>query len=519
MPKKEKLRLANIWKGYEQVFADVYQRFYELDHSININSMPVFLSSRWNKYLLDETNILLEPAIFRAFQDLSLGLNLVDTYYLNIAIDGEPPIQVDCRGANPAQTTIFEIQFAINNAIGYKFAGLVYEDTVLEFTTTSKGPDSSIEILHATDPLRDATELILGLTNIEIPHYVPLFNHKYILPESNIKSIPNLQDAIRLDNLEYFIVEGVDFKVEDRGVISFREAPPPELWAQITYENEEMPYYNFGSLIDYRDTTITQKEYLTNLKGVWFAFWMGPRPEFVRRALCLLFGLPVSLDTGVVTRITGATGNIMEILHIDGVSRAYALPSQLSWQVAVGDFVDKFQPLTDGIDVMDKTNTPGFVETEIGRRAIDVYAIDGATVGPGDTDETKAISMLEEHTFLPQINVNAFVRPNINVGSILRFLQNIKPLQKAFYFQIIVALFKEDIKFTELLLFDISTDVTPNLDLNQTTYSGEAVRADYEVNEIPQLDMDSDTLGFFEQGELAFSDLTGPLPQYDVLFD
>ena len=520
MPKNEKNRLANLWKGYEQIFADIYQRFYELDHSLNINSMPVFLSSRWNEYLFNTDNVLEEPAVLDAYQDLSLGLNLVNQYYLKIGIDGETPISIDCRGINPAQTTIFEVQYAINNTLGFEFCSLIFEDTVLSFTTRTKGADSSIEIFKHDDELLDATEIILGITDIELPHKVPLFNYKYILPANNIQGMPSLQDTIRPDKLTAFYIEAKDFKIDrERAVIGFREPPREVLWAQVTYLNEEVPYYNFGDLINYRDTTITQEEYLANLKGLWFAFWMGPRPEFVRRALCLLFGLPVSYDTGIVTRISGPDNNIMEILHIDGVFRAYALPSQLLWEVTVGDYVDKFQPLTDGIDVMDKTNTPGFVETEIGRKAMDIYATDAATKGPGDTDETKAITMLEEHTFLPQINVNAFVRPNINVGSILRFLQNIKPLQKAFYFQIIVALFKEELKFTEQVRLDFAIDITPNLDSNQTTHSGELVRADYEINSIPQLDLDSDTLGFYEAGELEFSDNSGPLPQYDVLFD
>ena len=56
LPRKDRDRMSNLWKGYEQVFADVYQRFYELDQSININSMPVYLSTRWNNYSFTEEN-------------------------------------------------------------------------------------------------------------------------------------------------------------------------------------------------------------------------------------------------------------------------------------------------------------------------------------------------------------------------------------------------------------------------------------------------------------------------------
>lgn len=230
--------------------------------------------------------------------------------------------------------------------------------------------------------------------------------------------------------------------------------------------------------------------------------------------------MPVAVDTGVVTRFVGEARGIVEILHSDGQVRAYALPDQLLWEVQVGDFVEKFQPLVNGIDIFDKTNFPGFVRTELGRDSLNIFALDDAIRGTGeDTDETKALKLLEEHTFLPQINVNAFVRPNINVGSILTFLRNIKPLHKAFYFQIIVAVFNESITFKERFGLAWDFEVTPNLEINQANTSTPATREAYEGTDNPPLDLDSEDLYFFERGSLAFEDITGPLPDYDVVFD
>lgn len=518
LPKKERSRFSELWKGQEQVFADVYQRFIELDQSLNINTIPVYLSTRWNKYLFNDDNKLTLPATFTSYQDLSLGLDLTDTYWIAFSIDDGPKIEIDCRGKDPQSTQISEIVYKINEASGFVFASSIFENTIIKLQTATKGPDAKITILSASETSKDATEIIFGLTSDEVPLVTPRLPFKYALSDKTIRKMPSMQDSIRNESLKYLIVEDLDFYVNwKEGYMEFKEEPLEVLWAKITYIDEEMPFYNYGYLIDYRDSSISAEDYLQNLQGLWFAFWQGPRPEFIKRALALLFSLPVAVDDGL---ILSKKDGIMEILHLDGQVRSYYLPSQLNWVLKVDDYVEKFEVLTDGIDIYDKTNLPGFVRTEIGREAIAPYALPEATLGEGpDTDESKAIQALEEHTFLPQINVNAFVRPNINVGSIFRFLDNIKPLQKSFYFQVIVAIFGEELALSDKIGFNINIDVTPNLDINQANWAPEADREAYEELDNAALNLDSDTLGFFDRGSLTFSNNAGSLPQYDVVFD
>lgn len=518
LPKKEKDRYAELWKGYEQVFADVYQRFVDLDLSVNVNKMPVYLITRWNKYTFNSTNAQNVAAQLTSFQDLSRTANLTSRFLIKFSIDGGTPIEVDCRGRNPAQTTITEIIAKINSAAGFTFARGVFENTLINLKTKTVGPTAQISILTPSLSAQDGTELILGIAPEQYPYTVPRLPYRYALSDSKIRSIPSLQDKIRNEKLTYYIIEGPNFEINWREeYISFKEQPLETLWARITYIDEEMPFHNFGYLIDYRDTEIDPEDYLQNLQGLWFAFWQGPRPEFIKRALGLLFSLPSAVSNGVVIR---ERESMLDILHDDGITRSYALPSQLEWTVGAGEYVERFQLLTTGIDVFDKTNLPGFVTTEIGREGISPFALPEATKGSGsNTDETKALKALEEHTFLPQINVNAFVRPNINVGSIFRFLSNIKPLQKQFYFQVIIAVFGEDLGLDERFGMDLSFDITPNLEINQANWAIEAVRETYETLSYPALDLDSDVLGFFERGNMSVSDNTGPLPQYDVVFD
>ena len=517
LPKKEKDRYAELWRGYEQVFADSFQRFLELDQSLNLNFMPVYMSSRWNRYVFNSDNALIVTAKFQSYQDLSRNADLSERFLINIRINNETTREIDCRGADPQNTTIDEILTKINQAFGFTFATGIFQNTLIKLETAKKGPEASIEILPPSVSEFDASEIVLGVAAEELPILTPRLPYKYLLSDPKIRKIPSFQNTIRIENLTYYIYEGPDFEISWReGYISFVEEPPEILWAKVTYLDEEMPFYNYGYLIDYRDPDLSPEEYLQNLRGLWFAFWQGPRPEFIKRALALLFSLPTATSNGVVL---ADRGGLLDILHDDGQIATYALPSQLKWVVKVGEYVERFQLLTDGIDVYDKVNRPGFVQTEIGRDGIDAFALPGATKGVGEnTDESKALHILEEHTFLPQINVNAFVRPNIELKTVLNFLKNIKPLHKAFYFQVIIAVFNEPIDLQEKMGVDYSVDVTPNLEINQANWSLDSVRESYETNEDKKLDLDSDGLGFFERGSMTFSDLSGPLSQYDVVF-
>ena len=517
MPNKDKDRFAELWKGYEQVWADVLQKFYEADQSLNIESIPVFTTSRWNQYRFSDDNQVIERASFQTFQDLSLGVDLSERWILRVQIDENSPVEIDCRGAIASATSIQEIANRINVAVGFNFAQPAFENTILRLRTVTTGPNSKIRILRPLNVQRDATEIITGLTSVELPFLTPRQPFKFRLPGRNIFSIPSMQDSIRVSNQEYYIIEGPDYSIDRRNrTISFKEQPPENLWAQSTRLNEETPFSNFGWLIDYNDTSISREEYLRNVQGLWYAFWQGPRPELIRRSLYLLFGLPVSVRNGVVI---SRTDRIMEVLHDDNVIRSYIRPDQLNWLVGTGEYLERFQPLVSGIDVFDKVNLPGFIRTEVGRNGIQQFALPEATRGlDPETDESKALEVLEEHSFLPQINVNAFIRPNIDLGTVFSFLRSIKPLHKAFYFQVIVAVFEEQLDMQDSTTFRYAFDVTPNLDLNQTTYIEEFAREAYEdeVDPSTALALDSDIIGLSDSLTLEVSDFTGILPQFGV---
>jgi hypothetical protein len=213
----------------------------------------------------------------------------------------------------------------------------------------------------------------------------------------------------------------------------------------------------------------------------------------------LVFGLPTAQE---ICTVTAVSTTVITTASPDGIIRDFDIPVGLLAIVTVGQVLQKFQPLVDGIDVFDKINNPGFIDSEIGRAGIQRFLTDNASRGTGDTDETKALTMLEEHTFLPQISVDAFISPDIDLGSVKTFLDSIKPLSKAYLFQVIVGTFRDNMPIVERLDMDIGIDITPNFDNNQTTFLPLVDLQTYETTNNDALDLDSEGVSFGEAVEI-----------------
>jgi hypothetical protein len=468
IPDKDRERMAELWKSYEQTVAAEYQKFFEVSFGTSIRQILPFNDQRWLPHTFNNSNVVVRPAMYRTTQDLSVGVNLQSKFLIKFSWDNEVPLEVDCRGLNPASTTASELRDRINVSAGFRLCQLAVNDALLQFTSPTSGPSSKISFYAPSNILLDASEFILGLTSLNLPMSLPKFPYTYKSQYPFLVSVPVLRSKIRKETEGYrSLLQGVDYSVKD-GMFEFLEQPPEDiLWATRNLFNEETPWNNFGFLLDiYQDNS---ERYVQIIQGLWFAFWTGPRPENIRKALYLLFGLPTSPFDGIVTL---SIPSEVTVRSFSGEERSYEVPTDLVPIVSVGQKVTIFQPLVDGIEIFDKVNRPGFIETEIGRFGIQRFLTENATTGPGpDTDETRALRMLEEYCFLPQINVNAFISPDINLGNVKIFLENIKPLTRTYLFQVIVGTFKDELSIDDKIAQEISLDLTPNLDSNASTFA------------------------------------------------
>jgi hypothetical protein len=124
------------------------------------------------------------------------------------------------------------------------------------------------------------------------------------------------------------------------------------------------------------------------------------------------------------------------------------------------------------VSILDRHTEPGFVATRLGRAGIARFLTDRATRGPGDTDETKALALLEHHLYLPQILADA-VTSRVDVRELVTFLSAMKPQWTTFVF----SFHAEANESLQLGLPAEAVDVAPALDLSTTVLSNEGNQA------------------------------------------
>lgn len=512
LPDKDKQRMAELWNGYEQVIAAAYQKHIEARLDAYVADMLTYNEERWLPYTFNSTNFISKAAVFRSIQDLSVGVNLTSKYLIKFSWDGNPAIEVDVRGINPASTTIFEIVDKINVAAGFAFVKTVVNDALLEFTSPTAGPLSSIQFLVPSSVPNDGSEFVLGLLTLELPRKYPQFPYPYKSQYPSLVSVPAFRTTIRNENEPVTLTQDTDYAVSSSGEISFMNEPPSFLWAKRSFFNEETPWNNFGFLLDIYQANSAR--YVQIIQGLWFAFWTGPKPENLRRALYLLFGLPTSPFNGTVTE---ATTSFITIVSDTGEVSRQPVPSDLVPIVAIGQRVKLFDPLVSGIVVLDKVNTPGFIRDEIGREGIKRFLLDEATLGSDpNTDESKALRMLEEYTFLPQISVEAFISPDINIRNVRLFLDAIKPVVKTYLFQVIVGTFRDELIFEEKHSLHWSSDLTPNVDSNETTYQTSDILDAHETTANPGLCLDTEGLLLRDSVEIEVRSFGSLIDTFEV---
>jgi hypothetical protein len=132
------------------------------------------------------------------------------------------------------------------------------------------------------------------------------------------------------------------------------------------------------------------------------------------------------------------------------------IPLGVSPTVSVGDTVTAFQPLSTGVQIIDKVTEPDFITTRVGIGGIARFFVPGITA----EEVTMALVFMREHLFLPLISVSA-VQGIVNVPEIQHFLDELKPAWTEYIFGFQDE-FEESMSFGEALM---DSDITPTIDL------------------------------------------------------
>ena len=164
------------------------------------------------------------------------------------------------------------------------------------------------------------------------------------------------------------LANDIDFQLTGTGGVVFKDLPTRDrLWAPVARVDERHIQKGFGRLVDLSADVSTTK-YLNRVQGTWFALMDGAAFRNVHSGLQLAMGLPVAKADGTVKAkldyrdalgrlvrreliILTATGEMVHELDPD-------LYPSIDWVVAIGEIVDQFQPLTNGVWVWDVVADP-----------------------------------------------------------------------------------------------------------------------------------------------------------------
>lgn len=611
LPTEDRSLFEAYWKGQIRIAANMQSKVIEASQSIEISEVPVFLSERWNRFVMDDdttdqseqvdamTLLLTAPikltretALFdtllvtnssgkifheetiRLFDESSRNLryNKLVAGTISVKLDGfeftpnrdfvinetDGVIQALVDGRIPADEILTvnyfhdeytkdldyqvdESNYTVSRTDSSAIASgdTVYVRYTYNATATLQlvGLSAKVDGAVLTDDSKNFSTLlpgrtliisdgdnagtyqinsILGKTQLQISTLFPsaqetgitysinAFPHG-IKIDSNIDSIPVLQN--RVDNPEYILIEDVDYIISGgllsskspfiRSTIGPGDLQIRQAWAEVTKVNKETPYRNFGVLIDfYRENS---EEYRLALQGLWFTFWTGSTPGNLGRGLHILLGLPFARRAGTVTRVDTDLGEI-DVTETNGRIITYTIPSGLDPTTERWDEVSRFDSLTTGVEITDRNNSPGFVANNLGRSGISQFLTDSASRGVGDTDETRALTLLENHLFIPSILVEAIAQ-RVNVTELTTFLDNMKPQ----WTEYVLSFSTED---SEVMSFseetpppELSIDLTTTVDNNECNRA--AASGQYYIHEIT-----GEIIGGGSQATGNFRDLT-----------
>jgi hypothetical protein len=276
--------LSEFWTAMIQMAGDVEQQLLEASLNRYLGELLTFSVDRWHRYSFGiaaaTTAVVTETVTFTGAASvplqnptlLSFGLLLTRT----------------SSGFQFSYGTDYTVDFA---------AGAITRPAGSAITL---GTPATLRYTHVTsDPVVAGYPYVMSV-------------------DARIVSIPILQDAITVVAGTTLLYENVDFVVGS-GSLSFKVQPPPHMWAERTFVDDETPYRRFGVLIDYY--LANSPQYVQALRGLYFAYFKGSQVETIENAIRLMLGLPSAFRAGTITHVLAAP----IYARIDTISKPYTI--------------------------------------------------------------------------------------------------------------------------------------------------------------------------------------------------
>lgn len=246
----------------------------------------------------------------------------------------------------------------------------------------------------------DTTAIGHYLTDAFKVHFYSVTRRHYTPVDALVVDVPYLQEKIKNDDDTRVLRRNIDFFVDEfRGQSCLRFSvnndvtldvweglvPPDRMWAETTYlDNRPTIEGNFGIPAEFTLDDLSQLpnniDYLSAVRGLWYAYFSGPTLFNVRAGVQILLGLPFAEVTSTIEEIRDDFSSSQGRMLLRDVAdtelvRSYTYPHGLDPEVnpatgapyQVGDTVAQFAPLVKGASVLDWVKDPTWFSGFLGQ--------------------------------------------------------------------------------------------------------------------------------------------------------
>ena len=237
------------------------------------------------------------------------------------------------------------------------------QQRTVTMTTISESDGFTIEATSEEEPPEAGFVVIENYTAIYDEYTTT--NGVYTLQIRNKldPDITPLASGTTISAITRSLREGIDYSLSGDGKMSMKELPTRDrMWAPVVQVDAQHIQKTFGKILDLSSDISTQT-YLNRVRGTWFSLMSGPSIRNMHTGLQLSMGLPVAKNNGTVTGIRDYFDELgrlekreLTILGENGYvdhELSTNLYPYIDWTVEVGETVDEFQPLTNGVTIDD----------------------------------------------------------------------------------------------------------------------------------------------------------------------
>lgn len=283
-----------------------------------------------------------------------------------------------------------------------------------------------------------------------------------------VVDIPRLQEVIKappskLDQNTDYTVETVTLDdgstsravVFKSGTFSLSDPPADTYWAEITYlDNRPTIEANFGRMVNFKVEDLATRtddlDYLSAVRGLWWAYFGGPALSKVKTGVQILLGLPFSEAEGTITSIepnfSAVEGRIViEDLADSNIVRTYFYPLDAGLAIndstgsviAEGDVISQFAPLSGGVEVEDWKSTANWLAKYV--------------------SQGKFVELEKYFRFLIRMDVDTFNLTNLIFA--IDFAKKIKPHYTYPLFVLIKNVKQTEVDITDTVSMNVRLDL------------------------------------------------------------